>query len=207
MESNRAIYRKLRTDGNGAAKIAYPQGLPMQTIGIVKEAVGCDYRAFETAKPSVDQSHANSLPQGFEGHLDFVLNGVRSASVSILDPNGTPLSGVRFDPCIIRKPNRGGEWNLPGLEELSQTTNNDGTVQFNVIPSDQERGIAGEIYHALNRGNGRMTIFHKDEDYEASERVLNEGLEKYPVSLFAYQWLPNHWHMVVSEFVDTQRPA
>jgi hypothetical protein len=38
-----------------------------------------------------------------------------------------------------------------------------------------------------------MTIFHKDADYEAFERVLNEGLEKYPVSLIAYQWMPNHW--------------
>jgi len=42
-----------------------------------------------------------------------------------------------------------------------------------------------------------MTIFHKDADYEAFERVLSEGLEKYPVSLFAYQWMPNHWHMVL----------
>jgi hypothetical protein len=28
---------------------------------------------------------------------------------------------------------------------------------------------AGGIYHALNRGNARSTIFHKPEDYEALE--------------------------------------
>ena len=35
------------------------------------------------------------------------------------------------------------------------------------------------VYHVLNRGNGRMRIFHKAEDYEAFERVLAEGLERY----------------------------
>jgi putative transposase len=57
---------------------------------------------------------------------------------------------------------------------------------------------AGAIYHALNRGNQCQTIFHKPEDYEAFERVLSEGLERYPVDLYAYQWMPNHWHMVLS---------
>ena len=45
------------------------------------------------------------------------------------------------------------------------------------MPRPPRADIAGEIYHALNRGNGRMTIFHKDADYEAFERVLCEGLE------------------------------
>jgi len=34
---------------------------------------------------------------------------------------------------------------------------------------------------SLNRGNQRDAIFHKDGDYEAFERVLNEGLQKFPV--------------------------
>ena len=32
------------------------------------------------------------------------------------------------------------------------------------------------LYHVLNRGNGRMRIFHKPQDFEAFERVLAEGL-------------------------------
>ena len=42
---------------------------------------------------------------------------------------------------------------------------------------------AGTVYHVLNRGNGRMRLFHKDGDYEAFERVLTEGLSRYPVDL------------------------
>ena len=56
---------------------------------------------------------------------------------------------------------------------------------------------AGMIYHVLNRGNGRMRLFHKPGDYEAFEQVLAEGLERYPVELFTYCVMPNHWHLVV----------
>ena len=70
------------------------------------------------------------------------------------------------------------------------------------MPRPLRVDVAGQIYHALNRGNGRMTLFHKDGDYEAFERVLGEGLEKYAVDLIAYQWMPNHWHMVLSPRED-----
>ena len=53
------------------------------------------------------------------------------------------------------------------------------------------------VYHVLNRGNGRMRIFHKGEDFEAFERVLSEGLQRYPVDLFTYCLMPNHDHAIV----------
>ena len=70
------------------------------------------------------------------------------------------------------------------------------------MPRPPRADVAGAIYHVLNRGNGRQTLFHKDADYEAFERVLQEGLEKHPVDLLAYQWMPNHWHMVLSPRED-----
>ena len=57
---------------------------------------------------------------------------------------------------------------------------------------------SGGIYHALNRGNAKNPIFFKDADYEAFERIVAEALEKFPVELLAYQWMNNHWHMVLS---------
>ena len=62
--------------------------------------------------------------------------------------------------------------------------------------------VAGGIYHALNRGNAKHDIFFKDEDFEAFERIVAEALEKFSVDLIAYQWMKNHWHMVVSPQVD-----
>jgi len=35
--------------------------------------------------------------------------------------------------------------------------------------------------HALDRGHQRDAILRKDGDYEAFERILNEGLQKFPV--------------------------
>ena len=58
------------------------------------------------------------------------------------------------------------------------------------------------MYHVLNRGNGRMRIFHKGGDYEAFERVLAEGLERYPVELMTYSLMPNHWRLVVRPKTD-----
>ena len=70
------------------------------------------------------------------------------------------------------------------------------------MPRPPRADEAGGIYHALNRGNGRQTVFHTDADFEAFERVIAAALEEYPVELFAYQWMPNHWHMVLRPLED-----
>jgi len=55
----------------------------------------------------------------------------------------------------------------------------------------------GLVYHALNRANARMTLFEKEEDYAAFERVLEEAYEREPLRILGYCVMPNHWHMVV----------
>lgn len=72
------------------------------------------------------------------------------------------------------------------------------------MPRQKRVDEAGIIYHALNRGNARQTIFHKAEDDEAFIRVLAEGLEKYPVDLFSFTLMPNHWHLVLRPREDRQ---
>ena len=54
------------------------------------------------------------------------------------------------------------------------------------------------MYHVTNRGNGRMRLFHKDGDFDGFERVLAEGLARYPVDLLSYCLMGNHWHLVVT---------
>jgi len=44
----------------------------------------------------------------------------------------------------------------------------------------------------------RMTLFEKDRDYEAFERVLAASLDRPDAPhLLAYCLMPNHWHLVV----------
>jgi putative transposase len=55
----------------------------------------------------------------------------------------------------------------------------------------------GHCYHILNRGNGRQQVFHKDQDYSAFINLLNEARQRYPISLFSYCLMPNHFHLLV----------
>jgi putative transposase len=61
---------------------------------------------------------------------------------------------------------------------------------------------AGTIYHVLNRGNGRARLFRKPEDFAAFEKVLGQGLERYPVELLTYCLMGNHWHLVLRPRTD-----
>jgi len=57
------------------------------------------------------------------------------------------------------------------------------------------RGLGDDVvYHVINRGNGRQEIFHKDKDYEAFVTLILEAKERYPVKLYGYCLMPNHFH-------------
>ena len=62
------------------------------------------------------------------------------------------------------------------------------------IPRGQQGGYA---YHVINRGNGRATVFHKPQDYEAFLTVLAEARDRHRIKLFAFCLMPNHFHFVV----------
>ncbi len=65
------------------------------------------------------------------------------------------------------------------------------------MPRPPRKIAADAYYHVLNRGNGRMDLFHKAADFEAFLKVLAEGLGRYPVDLLAYCLMNNHWHLVL----------
>ena len=75
-------------------------------------------------------------------------------------------------------------------------------ASLSVMPRIARAAEAGLIYHVLNRGNGRLRLFHKDADYAAFEQVLAEGLGRYPVDLLTYCLMPNHWHLVLRPRTD-----
>ncbi len=57
--------------------------------------------------------------------------------------------------------------------------------------------IGDEIYHVLNRANGRTEIFNKDKDYEAFELILKEAKERSLMKILSYCLMPNHWHFIL----------
>ncbi|HAJ56426.1 MAG TPA: transposase [Candidatus Omnitrophica bacterium] len=60
------------------------------------------------------------------------------------------------------------------------------------------RGLVDNfIYHILNRGNNKNKIFHKQQDYQAFLNLMIEAKKQYPIKIFAYCLMPNHFHLVV----------
>jgi REP element-mobilizing transposase RayT len=59
------------------------------------------------------------------------------------------------------------------------------------IPRGQQGGYA---YHVINRGNGRTTVFHKPQDYEAFLSLLSEAKTRHGVKIFGFCLMPNHFH-------------
>ncbi len=60
------------------------------------------------------------------------------------------------------------------------------------------------VFHCLNRSVARLTIFEKDADYVAFERVLDEARQRIPLRILAYTIMPNHWHLVVWPQADNE---
>ena len=57
--------------------------------------------------------------------------------------------------------------------------------------------VGGEIYHVINRANGRMQIFNTEDDYLLFENLLSEAKELTDMRILAYTLMPNHWHLVL----------
>lgn len=55
----------------------------------------------------------------------------------------------------------------------------------------------GLLYHLIARGNNGQKVFLKPSDYESFLSALNAVRDRYPVYLYAYALMPNHFHLLV----------
>jgi putative transposase len=53
------------------------------------------------------------------------------------------------------------------------------------------------LFHVMNRGVGKMTLFETQQDYLAFETIIEETLRFRPMRICAYCLMPNHWHFVL----------
>jgi putative transposase len=97
------------------------------------------------------------------------------------------------------KRNSDAESKFKGVRTLFEPA---GSSYHREMGRPQRADHRGGIYHALNRGNGGASIFRKPDDFDAFEEILAEGLARYPCNLFAYQLMPDHWHLVLRPTSD-----
>jgi putative transposase len=55
----------------------------------------------------------------------------------------------------------------------------------------------GLIYHVINRGNNRQTVFRKAGDFQAFLETIAKLKERKPFELFGYCLLSNHFHLLI----------
>ncbi len=65
------------------------------------------------------------------------------------------------------------------------------------MPRRLRHTLQGTVFHVLNRGARRATLFHDDCDYLSFLSVVREGLPRFDVKVIAYCLMPNHWHFVI----------
>jgi len=65
------------------------------------------------------------------------------------------------------------------------------------MPRRPRMATGGIVYHVLNRAVGRMTLFERDGDYAAFERVIADVHRRLPMRILSHCSMPNHWHLVL----------
>ena len=70
------------------------------------------------------------------------------------------------------------------------------------MPRQARVAPGGIVYHVINRGVGRMTLFEDGDDYAAFERCLRLPQEHVSLELFCSCVMPNHWHLMVRPAAD-----
>ena len=69
------------------------------------------------------------------------------------------------------------------------------------MPRRTRRDKPGRLHHAVNRGQDRQKIFHRDADYRFFLALLACAVLRGRIRLHAYCLMPNHFHLLV-ESVD-----
>jgi putative transposase len=65
------------------------------------------------------------------------------------------------------------------------------------MPRTARSSVGGYCYHVHNRGNGRATVFHKPQDYQAFLGLIAEAGLRRPIRLLAYGFMPDHFHLAL----------
>jgi putative transposase len=65
------------------------------------------------------------------------------------------------------------------------------------MPRIARVSVGNMLYHIINRSNGKVKLFHTDDDYKHFEKLLQDGKDMVDIQIVGYCIMPNHWHLVL----------
>ena len=69
------------------------------------------------------------------------------------------------------------------------------------IPRTTRLDIGNEMYHGINRSNGRSTLFENKKDFELFEELLTIGQDIFEMRILAYTIMPWYISLPISNLV------
>ncbi len=72
------------------------------------------------------------------------------------------------------------------------------------MPRRQMVGTGGLVFHVMNRGARRLELFQHDGEYRVFLQAFAEAHDRFPVEVFAYCLMPNHFHFILRPSEDGQ---
>jgi len=64
--------------------------------------------------------------------------------------------------------------------------------------------IAGMPYHIIQRGNNKIPIFAKEDDYRFFLELIQEAKAKHPCRLYGYCLMANHFHLLIEPILKKE---
>ena len=65
------------------------------------------------------------------------------------------------------------------------------------MPRTARASVGDMCYHAINRGNGRVQVFHDAVEYQGFVDLMGEACRREPVRVLGYALMPNDFHLVL----------
>jgi putative transposase len=75
-----------------------------------------------------------------------------------------------------------------------------------VMPRRQREGMAGHVFHVINRGARRQTLFASPDDYRRFQHLMQEATARTPMPIYVFCLMSTHFHFVVHPETDEQLP-
>jgi putative transposase len=74
------------------------------------------------------------------------------------------------------------------------------------MPMRQRKGMAGHVFHVLNRGVRRQTLFSAPDEYRKFQHLMLDAQARTPLPLLTYCLMSTHFHFVVQPSSDEELP-